>query len=274
MQVELAQLALTDGDVERNTALVIDSIETADVAGGTALIVFPETTLSGFPTRDTVFAIAQPLDGAALGAVRAAARRVGVAVAVGLAERDGGHCYNTSVLIDARGEIALRYRKVHLWATDVGVFTAGDRFTTCRWNGMTVGLQICYDIEFPEGARALASLGADLLIVTNGNMEPLGPVHRRAMAARAMENQVFAVMVNRCGEGDDDLVFAGESALLDPFGECVASAGRGPTTLRVRIAREQLAASRRDYRYLADARVPLGLVRGEQADTLLIPPTR
>ncbi|WGS47870.1 carbon-nitrogen hydrolase family protein (plasmid) [Burkholderia sp. JSH-S8] len=274
MQVELVQLTLVDCDVEHNTRKVIHAIEAADVAGGTRLVVFPETTLSGFPTRENVFDIAQPIDGAALSAVRAAARRARVAVAVGLAERDGGECYNTSVLIDESGEIVLRYRKVHLWATDVGVFTPGDRYETCAWNGMTVGLQICYDIEFPEGARALATLGADLLIVTDGNMDPLGPVHRRAIAARAMENQAFAVMVNRCGDGDDNLTFPGESALVDPFGEIVALAGADETTLKVQIDRSRLAASRKDYRYLDDARVSLDLTSGQGAngrDVLAIP---
>ncbi len=266
MQVELAQLSLVDGDVEHNTRKVIETIGRADVAGGTKLIVFPETTLSGFPTRDTVADVAQSLDGPALTAVRDAARGAGVSVAVGMAEREGSHFYNTTVLIDQRGEIALRYRKTHLWASDVGVFAPGDRFETCRWNGMTVGLLICYDIEFPETARAVASLDADLLIVTNGNMDPFGPVHRRAITARAMENQMFAVMVNRCGSGDDNLTFPGESALVDPFGEIVVAAGAEEALLRARIDVTRLDASREHYRYLHDARVPLGLTRIDRAD--------
>ncbi|MDE1180561.1 carbon-nitrogen hydrolase family protein [Paraburkholderia sp.] len=266
MQVELAQLALIDSDVAHNTARVVETIARADVAGGTQLVVFPETTLSGFPTRENVADIAQTIDGPALTTVRDAARHAGVAVAVGLAEREGAAFYNTTVLIDAAGEIALRYRKTHLWASDVGVFTPGDRFETCRWNGLTVGLLICYDIEFPETARALGALDADLLIVTNGNMDPFGPVHRRAITARAMENQMFALMVNRVGTGDDDLVFPGESALVDPFGEIVADAGSNEIVLKTRIDPTRLEASREHYRYLHDARVPLGLARVDNPD--------
>ncbi|HEF4773382.1 carbon-nitrogen hydrolase family protein [Burkholderia multivorans] len=266
MQVELAQLSLIDGDVAHNTHKVIDAIARVDVAGGTKLIVFPETTLSGFPTRENVADVAQPLDGRALSAVRDAARQKGVAVAVGLAERDGDRFYNTTVLVDEQGDIALRYRKTHLWASDVGVFAPGDRFATCRWNGLTVGVLICYDIEFPETARAIGSLDADLLIVTNGNMDPFGPVHRRAIAARAMENQMFALMVNRCGTGDDDLTFAGLSALVDPFGDTVLELGRDDAIARTRIDSTRLEASREHYNYLHDARVPLGLVPIEQPD--------
>jgi (R)-amidase len=266
MHAELAQLALIDGDVGHNTRKVIDTISRADVAGGTKLIVFPEATLSGFPTRENVADVAQPLEGPALTAVREAAQRAGVSVAVGLAEREGARFYNTTVLVDQSGEIALRYRKTHLWASDVGVFTPGDRFETCLWNGLTVGLLICYDIEFPETARAVAALDADLLIVTNGNMDPFGPVHRRAITARAMENQMFALMVNRCGTGDDSLTFPGESALVDPCGEVVAEAGAEETLLGVDIDFKRLEASREHYRYLNDARVPLGLTRIDNED--------
>jgi len=266
MQAELAQLALVDGDVGHNTRKVIETIGHANVAGGTKLIVFPEATLSGFPTRENVADVAQSLDGPALTAVRDVARRAGVSVAVGLAEREGARFYNTTVLVDDQGEIALRYRKTHLWASDVGVFTPGDRFETCLWNGLTVGLLICYDIEFPETARAVAALDADLLIVTNGNMDPFGPVHRRAITARAMENQMFALMVNRCGTGDDNLTFPGESALVDPFGEIVAAAGVQETLLGVEIDFKRLEASREHYRYLNDARVPLGLTPIDNAN--------
>jgi (R)-amidase len=198
--------------------------------------------------------------------VRDAARQKGVSVAVGLAERDGNQFYNTTVLVDERGDIALRYRKTHLWASDVGVFTPGDRFETCMWNGLTVGLLICYDIEFPESARAVAALDADLLIVTNGNMDPFGPVHRRAITARAMENQMFALMVNRCGSGDDNLTFPGLSALIDPFGETVLELGGEETVTKATVDFKRLEASREHYNYLHDARVPLGLVPVEQSN--------
>lgn len=258
-----------DGDVEHNTRLVLAAIGRADVLGGTQLVVFPETTLSGFPTRENVTSIAQPIDGPGLGRVRDAARRAAVAVAVGFAERQGERYYNTTVLIDAAGEILLRYRKTHLWASDDGVFTPGDRFEVCRWNGLSVGLLICYDIEFPETARALARLGAELLIVSNGNMDPYGPVHRRAIAARAMENQVFALMANRCGAGDQQLTFPGQSALINPYGEIVRGTEGEPIQLPVQLDLTQLAASRSHYRYLQEARVALALQPAPEAPSAL-----
>ena len=75
MHAELAQLALVDGDIEHNTHKVVETIGRADVAGGTKLVVFPEATVSGFPTRDSIADVAQSMDGPALTTVRDAAQR-------------------------------------------------------------------------------------------------------------------------------------------------------------------------------------------------------
>ncbi|WP_028219046.1 carbon-nitrogen hydrolase family protein [Paraburkholderia oxyphila] len=257
MQLELAQIPLVDGVVAPNLARTLDAI--GKRRAGTDLMVFPEATLTGFPTRENVRDVAETLSGPSLSAVRDAARQASVAVAVGLAERDGQSFYNTTVLIDERGEIALRYRKTHLWATDVGVFTPGDRFEVCEFKGMTVGLLICYDIEFPETARALGMLGAEMMVVTNGNMDPFGPVHRRAIVARAMENQAFAALVNRTGDGDDNLTFPGESALISPFGDVLAELKSEDAVLPVTVDRALLAQSREHYSYVHDARIALNL---------------
>ncbi|NWB90619.1 carbon-nitrogen hydrolase family protein [Pseudomonas agarici] len=254
MKVELAQLAGRDNDTAYNLERALAAI--AACAADTQLIVFPETHLMGFPSAEAVAGIAEPLDGPTVRAVQQAARERNLAVVIGMAENDHGRFYNTTLMITPQG-IALRYRKTHLWASDRGVFNPGDRYVTCEWNGVRVGLLICYDIEFPETARALAQLGAQLLIVTNGNMDPYGPTHRTAIMARAQENQAFALMVNRVGEGDGDLLFAGGSALVDPFGVLLMEAGREEGQFSVELNLSQLAAARRDYRYLDDQRLRL-----------------
>lgn len=271
MKVELVQLAGRDGDTAHNLARALEAI--AACAADTDLVVFPETHLMGFPTQDTIAALAEPLDGPTLQAIQQAARVHDIAIAIGMAERDGEHYYNTTVLMTPQG-IALRYRKTHLWASDKGIFTAGDRYATALWKGVRVGVLICFDIEFPESARALGQLGAELIIVTNGNMDPYGPTHRTAIMARAMENQAFAVMVNRVGMGDDGLVFAGGSAVVDPFGNLLCEAGREECRQVMVLDFDRLQAARNDYRYLDERRLTLPGERIEHADgrrELLIP---
>ncbi|EIK94686.1 carbon-nitrogen family hydrolase [Pseudomonas sp. M47T1] len=254
MKVELAQLAGKDNATAYNLERALAAI--AACAEDTRLLVFPETHLMGFPSAQTVASVAEPLDGATVRAIEQAARERDIAVVIGVAENHLGHFYNTTLLITPEG-IALKYRKTHLWASDRGVFSAGDRYATALWQGVRVGLLICYDIEFPESARALAQLGAELLIVTNGNMDPYGPTHRTAIMARAQENQAFALMVNRVGAGDGGLVFAGGSALVDPFGSLLQEAGRDECQFSVELDLEQLQAARKDYRYLDDQRLRL-----------------
>ncbi|WP_314409441.1 carbon-nitrogen hydrolase family protein [Pseudomonas kuykendallii] len=271
MKVELVQLAGRDGDTAYNLARTLQAI--ANSAPDTQLLVFPETHLTGFPTADNIAELAEPLDGPSIQAVQRAAGERGVAVVLGIAETDAGQFYNTTLLITPQG-IALRYRKTHLWASDRGVFSPGDRYATCEWNGLRIGLLICYDIEFPESARALAQLGAELLVVTNGNMDPYGPVHRTAIMARAMENQAYSVMVNRVGEGDGGLTFAGGSAVVDPFGTLLCEAGRDECRQILELDLDRLQAARGDYRYLDERRMRLPGELIEHADgrrELLIP---
>jgi (R)-amidase len=262
MNVELAQVTGRDGDVAYNLARTLALIEAC--AADTELLVLPETYLTGFPTKDNVAQIAEPLDGPTLTRVQQAATARGIAVAVGFAEVHDGRFYNTTVLITPEHGVALHYRKTHLWSGEREVFDAGDRMSTVVWRGVRVGLLICYDIEFPETARALGQLGAQLLIVTNGNFDPYGPTHRTCVMARALENQAFAVMVNRVGQGDDGLVFAGGSAVVDPFGDLLVEAGRDEATLRLTLDLTLLAKAREPYVYDRHQRMRLS---GEVVET-------
>ena len=271
MKVELIQLAGRDGDTAYNLARALQAI--AACAADTDLVVFPETQLMGFPMADNIAALAEPLTGPSVQAIIEAARQHNIAVTLGVAENDNGRFYNTTLLITPDG-IALRYRKTHLWASDRGIFEPGDRYATALYKGVRIGLLICFDIEFPESARALGQLGAELILVTNGNMDPYGPVHRTAIMARAMENQAFAVMVNRVGSGDDGLVFAGGSAVVDPFGQMLCEAGREECRQIVQLDFAQVADARHDYRYLDDRRLRLHAEQRDYPDgrrELLIP---
>ena len=258
MKIELMQLAGRDGDTAYNLTRTLNAIATCDA--DTELLVFPETHLTGFVGAGELARVAESLHGPSLQKVLQAVRERDVSVVVGIAEKHDGVYYNTSVLVTPEG-IALAYRKTHLWPTERGDFCPGDRFATVSWRGIRIGLLICYDIEFPETSRALGQLGVDLIIVTNGNMDPYGPVHRTAIMARAQENQAFAVMVNRVGAGDDGLVFAGASTVVDPFGRVLFEAGREELRQGVALELDQLKAARRDYDYLQDRRL---LLAGEQ----------
>ena len=254
MHIALAQLPSLEGNIQANLGDALDVI--ASHGDEVAMIIFPETHLTGFAEPQHVEDRAIRRDGEEIGQLITASRHHDCAIAIGFLEQAESGVYNTTVLITPESGIALRYSKTHLWPDERGLVLPGDTLGVTQWRGLTIGLMICYDIEFPETARALSTLGTDLMVVTNGNMDPYGPVHARAAQARAQDNQCFVAMTNRCGKGAG-FEFAGESALFSPQGETLFRAQRTPGVHRVTLDPELLRSARRDYDYLADRRLGL-----------------
>jgi (R)-amidase len=245
--IRLFQASCRDGDTAFNLDKALSAI--AASAGHTDLLVFPETFIHGFPTPDNVAQLAEAVDGPSIAAIQAAARQANVSVAIGFAEAEHGRFFNSALLINTNGEVLLHYRKSHLYLSDQGVFERGGEFPVCEWNGLQLGLLICFDIEFPEAARALARNGAELLVVLDGNMQPYGHVHRQMLPVRAMENQLAIVMCNRVG-ASEHYTFCGESHVADPFGRSLLVAGSEEEIIDVTLNLSQVRAARQEYHYL------------------------
>jgi predicted amidohydrolase len=220
MQVTLAQLAPRPRDLRANLTracqLVTESAESD-------LVVLPELFLSGYELEN-VEPLAVELDGAELGELREAAGAARTAVVVGLAERVDGGVANSAVCVEAGGAIAGVYRKTHPFGEERGTYVAGDELVTAELGGRVLGLMICFDMEFPEVARALAERGADMLVTISANSPPFELDHDVFARARALENGLPHVYVNRVGE-EDGLPFSGGSLALDPDARVLAAAG-------------------------------------------------
>lgn len=131
--------------------------------------------------------------------------------------------YNAATLISPKGIVGT-YAKTHLFSDESAVFTAGNGFPIWDTEFGRISVQICYDLEFPECARVAALAGADLLIYPANNMYPFGEFHRCYTMARAMENNLFVISVNRVGsEGNID--FCGCSCIAHPNGTYLMSIG-------------------------------------------------
>jgi predicted amidohydrolase len=196
---------------------------------GARLVVFPECALTGygFDSKDEAWPHGETLPGPASDAVVDVCRRLGVWAVFGLLERDEatGRLFNAAALVGPSGLVA-GYRKVHLPYLGVDRFTtSGDRpFAVHDLGGLRVGLNICYDGSFPEAARVLMLLGADLIVLpTNWPPGAAGTV-RHLMPARALENHVYYAAVNRVGQ-ERGFRFIGQSRVLDCNGELLAAAG-------------------------------------------------
>ncbi|SDM25949.1 (R)-amidase [Modicisalibacter muralis] len=255
MNIELAQVPGIEGDLDANLGLALAYIERA--REDTDLIIFPETHLTGFAEQGAAASRAISPNDPVFHTLHQAAERQNLAIALGFLERDDADgCFNASVLITPEDGILLHYRKTHLWTDERALVTPGDRLVCVEWRGRRIGLMICYDLEFPETARALATLGAELIVITNGNMDPYEPVHHHLARARAIENQCFVAMANRCGTGAG-YTFAGGSAVFAPNGECLAQLQREEGSTHAAIDFSLNRTARGTYDYLADRRIPL-----------------
>ena len=257
MRIALAQAAGTPGDVAANLA---DVERLAMRAGGEGarLVVFPEAFLTGYNIgAERLAELAEPCDGEVVGKLGQIAERAGVAVLVGYAERDGDAVYNSAVLVDRDGATKAHYRKTHLFGdVDRAAFAPGDQLATVDLDGLKVGVLVCYDIEFPEAARALADRGAQLIAVPTSLMEPAVEVAEYLVPARALENQVFVAYANRVGD-EGDLHYVGRSCVAGPKGEVTRAGHDDEELLIADVDPRAIDEARARLHYLEDRRPEL-----------------
>ncbi|MQS10261.1 carbon-nitrogen hydrolase family protein, partial [Streptomyces alkaliphilus] len=243
----------------REAALTaLDSAAERAAAGGAALLVGSELSLTGYVLGDRLPDLAEPADGPTDRAVARIAARHGVAIAHGRPELSGEGIHNTVRLTGPDGATLAEYRKTHLYGEwERKVFVPGDRpVVAAELNGLRVGLLICYDVEFPEAVRAHALAGTELLLVPTALMAPHDFVARHLVPVRAAENGMYVAYVNRCG-AEGDLRFTGLSCLAAPDGSVPARAGEGEELLFAEVDPQAPAAARRITPYLEDRRPDL-----------------
>jgi len=204
-------------------------------------------------------AIAQSDDGELANSIAELCVRHRIAIAYGYAEKANNNFYNCVQVIDATGSTCGKYRKTHLWGDlDRSLFTAGsDIAPLFSLHGWSVGLLICYDIEFPECARRLAMEGADLLLVPTGLMRPWREVAEMVVPVRAYENQLYIAYTNYCGN-EADLTYEGRSCIVGPDGVDLARAdSTTPSLLTATLQKSAIETNRTALPYHRDRRPEL-----------------
>lgn len=239
----LAQLPPAPGSPIANAARAAAAIGEFPEA---KLAVFPELFISGYRLRD-LDAVACAADGAEMRMVAQAAATTETAVAIGFLERSGSGFHNAVACFDEKGELAGVYRKVKLFGRESDVFIAGRRMLLVELAGRIVAPMVCFDMEFPELARAAALAGADLFVTVAANMDPFGREHRVHALSRALENRIPHLYVNRIGQ-ESGFAFTGESRYVDADGIVVTeAAGREERILLAEVGAAGAADSRVEY---------------------------
>ena len=225
MRIALCQIPV-NSEPDVNLRRVRDALDEA-AAGRADLAVFPEATLARFGSD--LRAVAEPLDGPFASAVAAACAATGVAAVVGTFEpAPDGRVYNTAVAFSAAGQRVASYRKLHLFDAfsqqESDLVAPGSDVVISTLAGAAVGLQICYDIRFPELTRALAVGGASLVTVSAAWQAGLFKEEHwvTLLRARAIENTVWIAAVDQVPDPDARPTRAstgvGRSLLIDPMG--------------------------------------------------------
>jgi deaminated glutathione amidase len=223
LAVAALQLELSGDD---NVDLMIEEIDrVARRFPWVQMVVLAELNVRGPQT-----ALATALPDAVEGRFREAARRNRVWLIPGsMFERDGDRIYNTSPVIDPRGEIVLRYRKQFPFCPYEQGVTPGDSFAVFDVPGAgRIGLMICYDMWFPETVRTLAWMGAEVVLCpTMTNTIDRG-VEVAIARSNAATNQLHFVSVNAAGRYG-----VGQSVVVGPDGAVIHQAGTGREVIAV-----------------------------------------
>lgn len=223
MTVAAVQFNVRQGDLDANLAHVREALARAADQGAN-LVLLPEMWSTGFAYR-TLNELAERT-GAVVAELQELSARHKLVIVGSQPEPAGDdRVYNTAHVID-NGQVAAAYRKLHLFSLlgEDKAFKGGDAWCLAETSLGKIGVIICYDLRFPELSRRLALEGARLICVPAQWPKPRQEHWRTLLRARAIENQLYVVSANACGQ-IGKLDFFGMSMVIDPKGEVVADAG-------------------------------------------------
>lgn len=243
LHVAALQLPLDSSDEQENIRAVSALVEQA-AAGGAQVILPPELFSGPYFCKvedEALFALARPTaQHPSVQAMQALASKLKVAIPTSFFERDGQHYYNTLAMIGPDGAIMGTYRKSHIpdgpGYEEKYYFRPGnDGFKVWDLFGHKVGVGICWDQWYPEAARVMALMGAEVLLYPTAiGSEPYDAdldtsrMWRRAMIGHAVSNCMPVIAANRIGT-EDGQRFYGHSFISDEWGDFLAEYGAEET---------------------------------------------
>jgi predicted amidohydrolase len=198
----------------------LDRVEALLEGHSADLFVLPELFATGYQFKDMEesSSLAELIPGGVTtSALTAIAKKINSYIIAGLAEIEGNKVYNSAVITGPNGYIG-KYRKLHLFDTEKDCFAKGNLpLQVFDIADAKVGVMICFDWRFPETARTLALMGADLIAHPSNLVLTHCP---QAMITRCLENRIYAVTADRVGVENrmESLNFMGQSQVVDPNG--------------------------------------------------------
>lgn len=233
-----ALLQMTSGiDPEANARTIVSAIDEAG-AGGAVMLFTPEMSgLLDCKRERGAANIRREEDDVVLAAVREAAARTGLWVAIGslAVVREDGRWANRAFVIDGSGDVAARYDKIHMFDVDLATgeswressaYAAGEGAVTVETPLGRLGLSICYDIRFPALYEALGRQRCDVIAIPAAFTVPTGEAHWHLFQrTRAVEASAYVLSAAQVGTHEDGRATYGHSLAIDPWGEVLLDMG-------------------------------------------------
>ena len=222
MRVAVCQMDDVRGDIPRALTLVNTCLADAERQGAD-LVCFPECFLQGYDVvASHVEAAAIDLASSEFSRILRNLKRCEPTIVLGFIEKERGTYFNSAIVV-RRGVLVARYRKIHLLAGERAVFEPGDAYVVFEAAGVRVGINICYDTNFPEAVGAVARAGAEVVVCPSNNMMRRGAAeewkhrHNEVRAMRAREAHVWLLSSDVTGERNGRISY-GPTAVIDPGG--------------------------------------------------------
>jgi beta-ureidopropionase len=264
MAVRVALLQMDcSGSREQNLARAEAIIRQA--AGSNAqILLLPEVFHELFFITDLnmrYFDMAEPIPGPITEAMQKLARELGVVIVAPIYECvDRSVYYNSAAVIDADGALLGVYRKNHIPLNTIFYeklyFKPGNLgYPVFNSRYGKVGILICHDRHYPEGARALALNGAEIVLIPSATPDKSlsRKVWEKELCAHAIFNEYFVAGLNRTGQ-EGNFFYYGHSVAFDPTGEMLAQAGTGEEVLIVDCDLDMITQRRRAWQFYRDRR--------------------
>jgi (R)-amidase len=223
-----------DAPLAESSDETVSRMVTVIEEANTDLVVFPELTTTGYNIFDRLDELAEPIPGPTTEKLGSAAEATGTAVLFGMPVVESGSFYNTAVWIDPDGTVRGRYDKRHLWADERDAFEPGDSYLIVEAPFGRIGVQICYDLVFPEMSAALAAAECDVLVNISAWTVRMERDWWTLLPARAVEQGAYVLGCNRSGVEAGDS-FCGRSMVVEPDGTVIQEMAGGPGRVSTRL---------------------------------------
>jgi predicted amidohydrolase len=216
------------------------------------LLICPELYTSGYNVGDALPEVAKNQSDSFIEQVSALANSTSTALVLGYPELAGKTLYNSAIFIGSDGQTLANHRKLAIPPGDEGDhFTSGNEMTFVEYMGVKCAILVCYDAEFPETVRAVAKIGAELVIVPTALNSGWPVVADKVMPTRAFENGVWLAYANHAGS-EGGLEYYGHSCIVRPTGQDAARAGLSEEILTAEIDKKSVKAAQARLPYLKD----------------------